>query len=59
MSQIIDALCEVMRHRLGELDRSILSTQDPRELRMLWRMRRRLENVCKALTGRKPANPGK
>ncbi len=55
---MIDALCEVMRHRLGEIDRSIVATQDVRELRILWRMRRRLEQICFALTGRKAANPG-
>ena len=44
---------------MGEVDRSILATQDVRELRMLWRIRRKLEDIAQALTGRKPANPGK
>jgi hypothetical protein len=59
VSQLIDALSNVLRHRLGEVDRTILASKDPRELRMLWRVRRKLEDICTALTGRRPGNPGK
>jgi hypothetical protein len=59
MSQLVDALSNVLRHRMGEVDHRILATKDARELRMLWRVRRKLEGVCLALTGRKAANPGK
>jgi hypothetical protein len=59
VSQLIDALSHVIRHRLGELDRHIIATQDPRELRYLWRVRRKLEDVWKALSGREANNPGK
>jgi hypothetical protein len=59
VSQLIDALSHVIRHRLGEIDHRILAASDPRELRMLWRVRRKLEDIALALTGRKARNPGK
>jgi hypothetical protein len=55
VSQLIDALSQVIRHRLGELDQHIIATQDARELRQLWRVRRKLEDIWKALTGREKA----
>jgi hypothetical protein len=59
VSQMIDALSNVLRHRMGEVDHRILAAQDPRELRMLWRIRRRLEQIHLALLGRRANNPGK
>jgi hypothetical protein len=44
---------------MGEIDHRILATKDARELRMLWRVRRKIEDICTALTGRRPGNPGK
>jgi hypothetical protein len=44
-------LARVIRHRLHEIDREILTSRDPREVRKLWTTRRRLLRIRHALIG--------
>jgi hypothetical protein len=55
---MIEALAEVMRHRLGELDKHSVATKHPLELTQLRRTRRRLVKLFALLIGRTPPNPG-
>ena len=44
-------LARVIQHRLAELDIAILASKDPRDVARLWRVRRRLVKIGRALLG--------
>jgi Mg2+ and Co2+ transporter CorA len=51
VSQAVNALGRVLKRRLAELDRQILDSTYPREVRRLYRTRRRVMKLWRILTG--------
>lgn len=56
---MIDCLARAMTHRMGEIDKRVLQTDDQLEIEWLYRSREKLEKLFKKLIGRTPPNPGK